>query len=224
MLGVYIELSTPGVGLPGLVAVVCLALIIGSKYLWGLANWVEVTLFVIGIVLLMVEIFVLPGFGIVGVLGIICILLGLFGMLVDNPPNKLPWPETLLDWQVFTDGMLGLTFGLVGFVVVAWLFAKYLPKFEFLSGLILAPTAAQSRTQMLVSMTAPPESKTASVEVGDIGEVTSTLRPTGKAKFGDAVVDVVATAEFLSQGTMVEITEIHGNRVVVKKVEDEAEE
>ena len=224
MLGVYIELSTPGVGLPGLVAVVCLAIIIGSKYLWGLANWVEVTLFAIGIVLLAVEIFVLPGFGIAGVLGIICILLGLFSMLVENAPDRLPWPETLLDWQIFINGMLGLTFGLVGFIVLAWLFAKYLPKIQFLSGLILVPTAAKLGAEMRVSMTAPPESRTGRVEVGDIGEVTSTLRPTGKAKFGDAVVDVVATAEFLDEGAKVEITEIHGNRVVVKRIEDESEE
>jgi membrane-bound serine protease (ClpP class) len=48
--------------------------------------------------------------------------------------------------------------------------------------------------------------------------VVSILRPTGKAKFGDAIVDVVAEAEFLDKGTKVEIIEIHGNRVVVKAV------
>ncbi len=68
-------------------------------------------------------------------------------------------------------------------------------------------------------MTAPPESETVSVDVGDIGEVVSTLRPTGKAKFADAMVDCVAEAEFLDKGTKVEIIEIHGNRVVVKQVE-----
>jgi membrane-bound serine protease (ClpP class) len=66
MLGVYIEFNTPGVGLPGLVAAICFAIIIGSKYLVGMANWVEVALFFIGVLLLMVEIFVLPGFGIAG--------------------------------------------------------------------------------------------------------------------------------------------------------------
>jgi len=54
------------------------------------------------------------------------------------------------------------------------------------------------------------------VQVGDVGEVTSKLRPAGKARFGDAVVDVVAMAEFLDKGTRVEIVQIHGNRVVVK--------
>jgi membrane-bound serine protease (ClpP class) len=217
LLGVYIEFSTPGFGLPGLAAIICFAIVIGSKYLIGMANWVEVAIFFIGVILLMIEIFVLPGFGVIGVLGIICILAGLFGMLVKNPPNKLPWPQTQLDWELFTSGVLGLLFGFIGFVIVAWILAKYLPKLQFLSGLILIPTAAKQRIEAKVSMTAPVESKTIGVNIGDIGEVVSTLRPAGKAKFGDCIVDVVAGAEFLDKGTKVKIIEIHGNRVVVRR-------
>lgn len=216
LLGVYIEFNTPGIGLPGLVAAICFAIIIGSKYLWGLANWIEVALFIVGVLLLMVEIFVLPGFGIAGFLGIICIIFGLFGMLIENLPDELPWPKDALGWRDFTNGVLALSFGFVGFAILAWLLTKYLPRIQFLSGLILIPTTAGRGGESQVSMTAPPEAKTVSVSVGDIGEVVSTLRPTGKAKFGDAVVDVVATAEFLNKETKVEIIEIHGNRVVVK--------
>ncbi len=218
MLGVYIEFNTPGVGLPGLAAVICFVIIIGSKYLVDLANWVEVALFVIGFLLLMIEIFVLPGFGIAGFLGITCILFGLFGMLIKNPPGELPWPRDAFAWKDFTDGVIALSGGFVGFVVLAWLLAKYLPKLQFLNGLILVPTAAKQGSEFEVSMTIPPESKTVSVNVGELGEVISTLRPTGKAKFGDAIVDVVAEAEFLDKGTKVEIIEIQGNRVVVKAV------
>jgi len=96
----------------------------------------------------------------------------------------------------------------------------YLPKLQFLSGLILVPSGAKQGTEFEVSMTVPPESKTVGVNVGDLGQVISTLRPTGKAKFGDCIVDVVAEAEFLDKGTKVEIMEIHGNRVVVKAVEN----
>ncbi len=220
MLGVYIEFNTPGVGLPGLVAVICFAIIIGSKYLVGLANWVEVALFVIGILLLMIEIFVLPGFGIAGFLGIMCILAGLFGMLIKNPPDEIPWPQTQFDWQLFMHGVLGLSLGFAGFVILAWLLTKYLPKLQFLSGLILVPTAAKLGSEMEISMRVPPESKAVSVNIGDIGEVVSTLRPTGRARFGDAIVDCVAEAEFLDKGTKVKIIEIHGNRVVVKLVEN----
>ncbi len=218
MLGVYIEFNTPGVGLPGLVAVICFAVIIGSKYLIGMANWVEVAVLVVGVLLLMVEIFVLPGFGIAGFTGVTCILAGLFGMLIKNPPDTLPWPNNDIAWNDFGWGVVSLAGGFVGFAVLAWLLAKYLPKMQFLSGLILVPTGAKQGTEFEVSMTIPPESKTVSVNVGELGEVISTLRPTGKAKFGNAIVDVVAEAEFLDKGTNVEIIEIYGNRVVVKAV------
>lgn len=219
LLGVYIEFNTPGVGLPGLVAVICFAIIIGSKYLVGLANWVEVALFIIGLLLLMVEVFVLPGFGIAGILGIICILTGLFGMLVKNPPDELPWPKTSFDWQLFTDGMLALSLGFVGFIFLAWLLGKYLPRLQFLSGLMLAPAVAKHGGEVEISMTAPPESKTGGLNMGDVGEVISTLRPTGKAGFGGRIVDVVAEGAFLEKGTKIQIVEIHGNKVVVKAAE-----
>ncbi|UCE99163.1 MAG: hypothetical protein JSV82_08290 [Planctomycetota bacterium] len=220
LLGVYIEFNTPGVGLAGLVAVICFAIIIGSKYLVGMANWVEVALFVVGVLLLLVEIFVLPGFGIAGFMGIMCILAGLFGMLIKNPPDKLPWPQTQPDWQIFIDGIWALSLGFVGFIILAWLLTKYLPKLQFLSGLILVPAAAKRGGEMEVSMTAPPESRTMDLNLGDIGEVVSTLRPAGKAKFDEKIVDCVAQAEFLEKGTKVEIAEIHGNRVIVKSAED----
>ncbi|MHC4322960.1 MAG: NfeD family protein [Planctomycetota bacterium] len=218
LLGIYIEFNTPGVGLPGLVAVICFVIIVGSKYLVGLANWVEVALFVVGILLLLVEIFVLPGFGVAGMLGITCVLVGLFGMLIKNPPNKLPWPDSPENWNLFIEGLTGLSFGFLGFAVLAWILTKYLPKLQFLSGLILVPAVAKQGTEMEISMTAPPERQTIGINVGDIGEVVSKLRPTGKARFGDAIVDVVAEAEFLDKGVQVEIIEIHGNRVVVKAV------
>jgi len=217
LLGVYVEFNTPGVGLPGLVAVICFVIIIGSKYLIGLANWVEVALFITGLVLLAVEIFVIPGFGVAGVSGIICILAGLFGMLIKNPPEKLPWPQTAVDWHIFTEGIVGLVLGFTGFLVLAWVLTKYLPKLEFLSGLILKPASATTVADTArVSMTAPPESKAAKVNVGDVGRVVSPLRPTGKARFGQAIVDVVAEGEFLDKDAPVKIIEIHGNRVVVK--------
>jgi len=69
-------------------------------------------------------------------------------------------------------------------------------------------------------MTAPPESTKSGVRVGDVGEVVSRLRPAGKARFGDALVDVVATGEFLDKGTRVEIIAINGSRVVVRRAEE----
>ena len=222
MLGVYVELNSPGLGLPGLLAVVCLVIIIGSKYLIGMANWVEVAIFCLGIILLMIELFVLPGFGIAGFAGIVCVLVGIFGMLIKNPPDALPWPRPEFGgWDMFLEGLLGILLGFVGFAVLAVLITKYLPRMQFLSGLILKPAIAAEDVHHKVSVTAPPESSSIDVKTGQIGTVVTPLRPTGDAKFEDAIVDVVAQAQFLEKGDSVEIVEIHGNRVVVKKVKDQ---
>jgi membrane-bound serine protease (ClpP class) len=219
MLGAYIELSSPGLGLPGLVAVVCVVTIVGSKYLIDMANWVEMLILVVGVLLLMVEIFVLPGFGVAGFLGILCILGGLFGMLVRNPPGEVPWPDGPVEWDLFADGAMGLLAGFAGFVALAWLIARYLPHIPFLRGLILSPNAVAPGGGIGVSMTSPPSSGAKSVEIGQRGEVVSPLRPAGKARFGESIVDVVAVAEFIEKGVSVEIIGIHGNRVVVRAAE-----
>jgi membrane-bound serine protease (ClpP class) len=224
LLGVYMELNTPGVGLPGLVAVICFTIIIGSKYLIGLANWAEVAIFIIGVILLMVEIFLIPGFGVTGISGIILMVGGLFGMLIRNGWDEVPWPQTELDWHLFSNSILGLVIGSIGFIVLACILTKYLPKFEFMSGLVLVPSAAKKGDEFEISMTASPESEISDVHVGDVGEVTFILRPSGKVRFGDAIVDCVAEADFLDKGSKVEIIEIHGNKVIVRSVKDQEQE
>jgi membrane-bound serine protease (ClpP class) len=218
LLGVYIELTTPGLGLPGLLALICFVLIIGSKYISGLANWIEIVLFVSGVILLLVEIFVIPGFGITGIAGIILIIVGLFGMLIKNAPTEAPWPTNPTEWRDFNHSIMGLSVGLGAFIVLAWLASKYLPKIPFLGGLILVPDTSKSAGVMPINMTRPTENETENLSIGDIGEVVSTLRPTGKVRFGDAIVDVVAEGDFVNRGVKVEITGIHGNRVVVKAI------
>lgn len=218
LLGVYIELSTPGLGLPGLVAVIAFAIIVGGKYLTGLANWVEIVFLLTGIILLLVELLLIPGFGIAGFLGIIFLLLGLFGILIPTVPGRLPWPETPQDWRYLTDGLLGFLYGIVGFAVVATLISRYLPKWRFMSGLILVPSFGGPDNATL-GATSPFGDTQIGVKVGDVGTVISDLRPAGRARFGDVVADVVATAEFLDAGTKVEVVEVHGNRVVVGRVD-----
>jgi membrane-bound serine protease (ClpP class) len=218
LLGVYVEFKTPGVGLPGLVAVICFAIIIGSRYLTGLANWVEVAVFIVGIILLLTEFFVIPGFGITGVLGILFIIAGLIGMLVRNSPSEWPVPRGDFEWQVFIEGALGLLVGVGLFLVTAWLLTKHLPKLSAFAGLALVPASAKKGDEFEASMTVSPEAAGQKLKVGDRGEVIAKLRPAGKARFGEAVVDVVCEGEFIDNGTTIEIIEIRGNRVVVRDV------
>lgn len=216
MLGVYIEFSTPGFGLPGIVAVICFAMIVGSKFLVGMANWVEIAILFVGIVLLVIELFVLPGFGVAGILGIVLILVGLFGMLIRNAPDEFPWPRTPADWHSLSTGALSLMLGFIGFVVLAWILSRYLPRMAFMSGLILAPAVPGRGAGSQVSMTAPPENAGRQLHVKDVGETVTRLRPAGKARFGEAIVDVVAEGEFLDKGMKVTIIAVQGSRVVVR--------
>ena len=223
LLGVYMEFSAPGFGLPGIVAVVCFATVFGSRYLVGMANWVEIVVLALGIVLLLVELFVLPGFGIAGLLGVACLFAGLFGMLVRNAPDELPWPDTPADWESISSDVLALAAGFAGFLVLAWLISRFLPRTRFGTGLILDPSSAGAgRGDSQVSTGRSSEPLAPAVRVGDIGTVVSRLRPAGKVRFGDTPVDVVAEGEFLDVAARVEIMAIRGSRVVVRRVgEDE---
>ena len=218
LLGVYIEFNTPGVGLPGLVAVICFVIIISSKYLVGLANWVEVAIFVVGVLLLLVEIFVLPGFGIAGVLGIICMLFGLFGMLIKNAPGELPWPHTPLDWELFERNVYGLLGGIVTFLIGLPIIARYLPKIPVARRLVLA--GPQEPVEMWTgagSAAAKPSAETP-VQAGQKGISLSQLRPAGKAEFGSLRLDVVSGGELIEAGRQIIVEVVEGNRIVVREI------
>jgi membrane-bound serine protease (ClpP class) len=217
LLGLYIEFQTPGVWLPGLIAVICFVIIVGSKFLSGMANWVEVAIFVTGVLLLLVEVFIIPGFGFVGITGIIFILAGLFGMLIKNPPGQVPWPETDFDWQIMTGQIGGMAIGFLAFLVIAGVLSKYLPKTTLFNRLMLSPKVGQGATD--VNMTSPPEAGKIEIAAGQVGEAISMLRPAGKAKFAAAVVDVVTEGGFVDKGAKVTIIEVTGNRVVVRAAE-----
>jgi membrane-bound serine protease (ClpP class) len=178
----------------------------------GLANWIEIAVFVLGLVLLMVEVFVIPGFGIAGIAGILCVVAGLFGMLLRNGVNEIPWPKNDLDWQTLQQGVYGLTLGLVGFVVLAALLTRYMPKISFLSGLILVPGALRDDQAESTSTTRDVTSQS----IGDIGLVVTQLHPTGRVRFGDQLRDCVTLGDLVVPDTRVEIVNIHGNRIVVR--------
>jgi membrane-bound serine protease (ClpP class) len=212
LLGVYIEFNTPGAVLPAVVAGICFVIIIGSKYLTGMANWLEIAVFITGLLLLGVEVFILPGFGIAGVLGLLCVFAGMFGMLIKNPPNKVPWPETEIDWQLFDNGILAVFLGVTGFVVLAWLFSKYLPKIPVARKLILAGPVEADAVQYVMSSEKP------LVEIGQKGITLSQLRPSGIAQFGQERENVVSRGEFIDENKEIIIESIEGNNIVVKEI------
>ena len=212
LLGLYIEFQTPGVWLPGLVAVLCFVIIVGSKFLTGMANWVEIAIFVTGVLLLLIEVFVIPGFVFVGVIGIFLILAGLFGMLIKNPPGQFSWPQSDYDWKMFTDQVWAIGLGFLAFLALAWLFSKYLYKIPIAKKLILAPPVETDAVQYGMSSEKP------LVEIAQKGITLSQLRPSGIAQFGRERVNVVSRGEFIDENKEIIVESIEGNNIVVKEI------
>ena len=208
----YTEIKAPGFGVPGIVGILCLALVFFNQYLVGLADYTELLLFVLGLILLGFEVFVIPGFGIAGIAGILLIAAGAILALQDFviPDPSLPWQAELLTKNVLK--VLGAFFMSI---ILALVILRYiLPRFSAVTdGPYLDASLKDSRA----------ESKEAGrVKAGDAGVATTLLRPSGKARIGDDVIDVITDGEYLETGTRIYVLEIKGNRVIVaRKPENE---
>ena len=212
----YMELNTPGFGVVGILALVCLAILFGSRFLTGLAQWWEIAVFVVGVVLVLIEIFVIPGVGVVGLLGGILCVVGLLAILIANPPGELPIPSPGLIMDTFLDGLLALTLGFLGGVILCAIVARYLPHIPVAGRLILAEGPPGE------SLPYDSASPVSHIEPGRQGVTETYCRPAGKARFGDDLVDVVTDGRFLQAGTTVVVQRNLGNRLVVEPVDPTA--
>ncbi len=211
MLGAYVEFHTPGVGVPGLVALICLAIFVGAPYLTGVANIWEIMFIVIGFILIGVEIFVIPGFGIAGISGFLFLIIGLLATFVPPEPGRtiplyLPsLPSTVHALKVaVTTVVTSMAASLLGMIVLS----RYLPRTPLFSRFAPAnPTPSQ---------VAVDDPYRGAARVGDIGETAGPLHPAGKAHFGPLLVDVVTEGEYIDGSVRVEVIERRGNRVVVR--------
>jgi len=205
--GLYLEIKSPGFGLPGIIGIVCLAMVFFGQYLVGLANYAELLLVVTGILLLAVESFVLPGFGLAGVAGILCVAVGMILALQDFviPDPAFPWQAALLTRNIAQ--VLGAA--LVAFLV-SMLFLRYVfPRLgTVMRGPYLAAALADAHADSM---------EAAGARIGDSGVALTFLRPAGKAEIAGERFDVISQGEFIEKGTAVTIIAIEGNRIIVAK-------
>jgi membrane-bound ClpP family serine protease len=213
MLGItclILELKLPGVGLPGVVAALCFVLFFWAhSQLAGQITMLAVLLFVLGLILLGLEIFVLPGFGVVGLSGAVLLVVSLALVTLEKKP------ETTEEWISFGTNVATFAASAVGAVVAALVLAWYLPNIPYVNRLILKPEAEQAEVEEAAPEAIQPE---LAALLGAIGVAATPLRPAGKAQFGEDFVDVVAEGSYVQPGTRVQVIEIEGNRVVVKEV------
>jgi membrane-bound serine protease (ClpP class) len=207
MAALYAEYKAPGLGLPGLVGIICLGLVFGNQYIIGLADHTELILILLGLVLLGFEVFVIPGFGVAGVAGFISISLG---MILSFQDFVLPDPD--MPWQL--DILLGNLTKVLGSFVVAFaaalIFLSYFfPRLgKLVKGPYLDATLAGSHADSHEAW---------KVKVGELGTAATFLRPAGKARFEERVIDVVTEGNFIEKGAKVKILAIKGSRVVVSE-------
>ena len=199
--GLIAEIKSPGWGLPGTASLIALALFFGSSYILQLASVIEILMFVGGLGLLLLEIFVIPGFGVAGISGIILIIASLFLAMVGADP--------FLDMDVVSFAIIKLTVGLAAALVLLFLLARFLPKSNLFKKFILsaeeiADAGYTSRTNL-------------SELLGAEGVAATTLRPAGTAEINGKRIDVVTDSEYIEHGKPIIVTAVEGMRVVVKE-------
>jgi membrane-bound serine protease (ClpP class) len=200
MLGIFLELRTPGFGVPGVIGLSSLSLFMWGHWLVQLAGWEELLLALLGIFLFALELFVIPGFGVVGILG----LLALLGALVMSTLGAGSHSGFIL-WAVARMG-----FSLVLAIVLSALFLKFLPKMPMGRKLILSTELDTSE-----GYSSAPASDYQ--WLGRTGHAHSALRPAGIADFQGHRVDVVSDGEFIDAGATIRVLHVDGNRIVVQR-------
>jgi len=217
IIALFIEISAPGISVGGLVALLCFSLFFWSHFAGGTAGWLEVLLFLLGVVFLLAELFVIPGFGVAGIMGVSLVGASLIMACLDflYPTNDSQWQD--LGWTVLTVSASGV-FGLLGVLAVI----NYIGSIPALNRLALAPPEmADLKSQDKKNGGQNGESnvatfgRAAGLKVGDEGRTESVLRPAGRARIEGRSIDVVADGKFIEVDLPVKILEIRGNRITV---------
>lgn len=198
-LGLLIEIRTPGWGIGGTIGLIALVLFFGSHYIVHLASLGELLIFAVGIILITLEVFVIPGFGLAGISGITLIFVSLYLSLVGSMPE----PEDF-SHAAFTMGA-GFLLSIIGGIGIL----KILPKTPFYSKLTLEKVESAQEGF---------ESAETELElIGAEGIALSELRPAGKADIDGRRLDVITEGGFIDKGSVIIVTEVHGARLVVRE-------
>lgn len=204
-LGIYIEIKTPGFGLPGILGAACLALFFWGHHIAGLAGMEDLVIFVAGIALILVEIFLIPGFGFTGVFGLALVFVSLVGAMVRIAPSG-SWLPVWSDLQV---PIAKTGVALIGTGASALILGRFLPRSPLFGRLTLGTANSAAGGYTAAADT--------SAWVGKTGQALTQLHPAGAARIEGQRLDVVTSGEFIDAGAPVKVVEAHGNRIVVQQ-------
>src|SRR5436309_3520799 len=210
IIGAYLEFKIPGASLPGIISAICFALFFLGHYLAGLAGWEVVALFALGMVLVLIEILFFAHSTIVfGVVGVFLMLASLLWAMIDRYPGETFFPTG----RMLAVPLVNLFIAIVAAVLVVAILARFLPRtslyrrFALMTSNPPGPSLAGAPHKFATTLSLTP---------GTQGTAITILRPSGKARFADHVVDVVTEGEFIAPQTPITVIQTDGMRVVVK--------
>lgn len=207
--GIYFELQTPGIGFPLAVAIMAALLYFAPLYLEGLAkNW-EILIFITGLILLGVEIFVIPGFGIAGFSGIALIIAGLTLSMIDNTNFQLSSPKGLQE-------VMKALFIVITSIAIAFGLSIYLSKKIFTGNTFgeLALKTVQNTNEGYIGIDAELQNL-----VGQSGYAHTILRPSGKIRLGEEIYDATSLIGYIEKGERVKIVKFQAGQLYVVREE-----
>jgi membrane-bound serine protease (ClpP class) len=217
---IFLEINTPGFGIPGVTAIIAFALVFGSGILLGKAGSPEIILFLLGVGLLAVEIFILPGFGIMGISGLILIGLSLVLSMQDFVIPRFEWERGLLGRNVVVVS-LGMLAAVAGIAAIALLGPKIrifdrLTLKTRITGTAGGPVEGEGPAGI-----APPGEDAARDYgnlLGRIGVAATTLRPSGRVEIDGEVYSAEAGGSFIEPGRGVKVIRVRGSSIIVRLV------
>jgi len=205
----FLELEEPGLGLPALIGLSFFALFFFSRHIVHLAEWTDIIIFAVGILLIVIELFILPGFGIAGIGGIILVLLALYLSLSPYTIPRHPW-----DFETLRGTLLLMMVSLVAGIFGSLALLQNLHRIPGLSSTVLTDTLGGESARETGSEEKEEEGKP---EEGRTGTVLSDLRPVGRVRFGDKIHDGISAHGFIAKGEKVRVIEVKENRILVEK-------
>ncbi len=194
--GIYFELRTPGVGFPLAAALLAAILYFAPLYLEGLAQHWEIVLFIAGLILIAVEIFAIPGFGIAGISGIILVITGLTLSLVDNIVFKV---NTALAFKMLVKSLFIVLVSSLVAIIISLFLTKKATEWSWLR---LSLNTTLDNKEGFVSV----EQKKQEKLTGKKGLASTILRPAGKVEIDGEIYDAVSEIGFIDKGTPVRVT------------------
>jgi membrane-bound ClpP family serine protease len=204
ILGLILEVKLPGTTIPGTIAALCFVLFFWAHSFVGQFTLLAILLFVLGLAMIAVEVFIVPGVAFVGLAGIALVIVSLALVTLDR------WPTTSQDLVSLGSTLTTFGLSLVAAVAGAIALAHYLPSIPYANRLVLKPPTEGAESSIHPAVP--------SRMLGEIGVSVTTLRPAGKAQFGEQFLDVIAEGDYVEPGKRVQIVEIEGYRIVVKEI------